>query len=128
MSDGLKDVRDLPQAESRRVQRMHIPSRQSVLGTTVREADLALRLDGGGKGLLDTTHFDTVRFPPPAWAAQVMQGAMVDGANAYTPYRGNPGVLETAADSISRFLGVQVEESNLLLNLSLACSNTMLPS
>jgi aspartate/methionine/tyrosine aminotransferase len=102
-------------AESRRVRRMHMPDRRAVLGMSVREADLALQLDGGGKGLLDTTHFDTVRFPPPDWASETIRHAMDDGVNAYTPYRGNPAVLETVADSVTRFLGVQVSERNLLL-------------
>ncbi|MFC4786393.1 pyridoxal phosphate-dependent aminotransferase [Nocardioides sp. MAHUQ-72] len=109
------DEHTLPAAESRRVRRMHMPGRSKILGATVREADLALHLDGGGKGLLDTTHFDTVRFPPPAWATDVMQSAMEDGVNAYTPYRGNPSVLEVTADSVSRLLGVTVDEQNLLL-------------
>ena len=56
-------------ATSRRVLRMHIPERASQIGMSVRAADRSLKLDGGGHGLLDTTHFDTVRFPPPAWAA-----------------------------------------------------------
>jgi aspartate/methionine/tyrosine aminotransferase len=94
---------------------MHMPERRAVLGMDVREADLALQLDGGGKGLLDTTHFDTVRFPPPDWAGETIRSAMEDGANAYTPYRGNPAVLETVADSVSTFLGTEVDQRNLLL-------------
>ena len=47
-------------AESRRVRDTHLPER--LAGQTVREVDRALRLHGGGEGLLDTTHFDTVRF------------------------------------------------------------------
>jgi aspartate/methionine/tyrosine aminotransferase len=115
MVDDVADERGLPVAESQRVRRMHMPHRQGVLGTSVREADLALQLDGGGKGLLDTTHFDTVRFPPPEWAREVMLSAMEDGGNAYTPYRGNTSVLETAAGSVSQFLGTAVDERNLLL-------------
>ena len=46
-------------AESRRLQRTHIRGRT---GVSVREADRRLGLNGGGRGLLDTTHFDTV--PP----------------------------------------------------------------
>ena len=40
---------------------------------------------------------------------------MQDGANAYTPYRGSPRVLETVAGSVSQFLGTEVGERNLLL-------------
>ncbi len=94
-------------AESSRVRRMHLPGR--LPGGTVREADLALQLDGGGKGLLDTTHFDTVRFPPPDWAARVMTEAAADGELAYSPYRGNPDVLAALAGPVSALLGVPVD-------------------
>lgn len=93
---------------------MHLPGR--LPGATVREADLALQLDGGGKGLLDTTHFDTVRFPPPPWAAAAMASAELDGELAYTPYRGHPGVLDLLAAPVSTLLGVPVDGSrNLVL-------------
>jgi aspartate/methionine/tyrosine aminotransferase len=115
MADTSAGPLPLTAAESARVRRTHIPSRRPTLGVTVREADLALQLDGGGKGLLDTTHFDTVRFPPPAWAEDVIREAISDGVNAYTPYRGNPAVLETAAESVGRFLGVPLDERNLLV-------------
>ncbi|MDX6419426.1 MAG: hypothetical protein QOG28_4046, partial [Trebonia sp.] len=84
-------------AVSRRVLRMHMPERAEQIGMSVREADRWLNLDGGGRGLLDTTHFDTVRFPPPAWAADVMGKTVASGELAYTPYRGHPGVLDTLA-------------------------------
>ena len=38
-----------------------MPERAKQIGTTVCAADRSLNLDGGGHGLLDTTHFDTVR-------------------------------------------------------------------
>ena len=107
--------RNVPTAESERLRRTHLPGRRSSLGVSVREADLALQLNGGGEGLLDTTHFDTVRFPPPAWAEEVMRTAIADGANAYTQYRGHPRVLETAAESVTGFLGVPVDERDLLI-------------
>ncbi|MET0295820.1 MAG: aminotransferase class I/II-fold pyridoxal phosphate-dependent enzyme [Microbacterium sp.] len=106
---------ELRAPESARVRRMHIPARSSQIGTTVREADLSLRLDGGGDGLLDTTHFDTVRFPPPAWAAEVMAEAIADGATAYTPYRGAPDVLDDLASNLTEFLGAPVSPANLAL-------------
>lgn len=94
-------------AESRRVRDTHLPGR--LAGETVREADRALRLHGGGEGLLDTTHFDTVRFPPPPWAADVMRAATSDGELAYTPYRGHPGVLDALAAPLTALLGVPVD-------------------
>jgi aspartate/methionine/tyrosine aminotransferase len=99
-------------AESRRLQRMHIPGR---MGVSVREADRQLGLNGGGRGLLDTTHFDTVRFPPPAWAADAMQAAMADGENAYTPYRGHPAILAELAGTVGSFLGAKLTADNLAL-------------
>lgn len=102
-------------AESERVRRMHMPERAALLGSSVRDADRALNLNGGGNGLLDTTHFDTVRFPPPAWAAEVMARVTTDGALAYTPYRGHPDVLSSLAPAVSSFLGAQIATSNLAL-------------
>lgn len=105
----------LKEAESARVRRMHLPARANVLGSTVRAADRSLRLDGGGDGLLDTTHFDTVRFPPPPWAAEVMADAIADGATAYTPYRGAPEVLAPLAEHLTDFIGADVTPANLAL-------------
>lgn len=102
-------------AESIRLRRMHLPKRAEVLGQSVRDADLALHLDGGGGGLLDTTHFDTVRFPPPAWAASVMASAIADGSTAYTPYRGAPEVLAGLAPVLTEFLGRPVDSRNIAL-------------
>jgi aspartate/methionine/tyrosine aminotransferase len=99
-------------AETRRMRRMHMPGR---IGVSVREADRQLGLNGGGRGLLDTTHFDTVRFPPPSWAADAMRAAMADGENAYTPYRGHPAVLAELADTVGEFLGAQLTPDNLAL-------------
>ncbi|MGI8699686.1 MAG: pyridoxal phosphate-dependent aminotransferase [Nocardioidaceae bacterium] len=94
---------------------MHMPERADKLGVNVREADLLLQLDGGGHGLLDTTHFDTVRFPPPDWAQRAMVDAMADGARAYTPYRGSPDVLEPVSRAVGGFLGVDVTATNMAL-------------
>jgi aspartate/methionine/tyrosine aminotransferase len=80
--------------------------RAKQIGTSVRAADRSLNLDGGGHGLLDTTHFDTVRFPPPDWAAPAFAAAAADSALAYTPYRGHPGVLDHLARTLSPVLGI----------------------
>jgi aspartate/methionine/tyrosine aminotransferase len=100
---------------SDRVLRTHLPKREATPGVSVREADVSLRLDGGGNGLLDTTHFDTVRFPPPAWIQAEMATAIDNGSWAYTPYRGAPEVLESLAGPISNFLGSDVGAENLAL-------------
>ncbi|WP_082498588.1 pyridoxal phosphate-dependent aminotransferase [Plantibacter sp. Leaf314] len=102
-------------AQSARVARTHLTYRDAAPGLSVREADLSLRLDGGGHGLLDTTHFDTVRFPPPAWADEAIREAVATGAWAYTPYRGDPGVLADLATAIGGFLGSPVGPGNLAL-------------
>ncbi|SER04756.1 aminotransferase class I/II-fold pyridoxal phosphate-dependent enzyme [Microlunatus flavus] len=99
----------LRSAESARLRRTHLPERASLIGTSVRDADLSLRLDGAGHGLLDTTHFDTVRFPPPAWALPTFGAAAEDGAQAYTAYRGNDEVRRVCAASVSALLGVEVD-------------------
>jgi aspartate/methionine/tyrosine aminotransferase len=103
-------------ATSQRVLRTHIPDRADQIGESVRAADRSLRLDGGGHGLLDTTHFDTVRFPPPDWAAPMFAAAAADGALAYTPYRGHPEVLERLARTLGPILGIPLSaEENLAL-------------
>jgi aspartate/methionine/tyrosine aminotransferase len=81
---------------------------------SVRAADRSLGLDGGGHGLLDTTHFDTVRFPPPAWAAAAFAEAAADGTLAYTPYRGHPEVLGQLARTLSPVLGVPLSAADHL--------------
>jgi aspartate/methionine/tyrosine aminotransferase len=91
-----------------------MPERAGQIGMSVREADRWLNLDGGGRGLLDTTHFDTVRFPPPAWAAGVIGEAVASGELAYTPYRGHPGVLDTLAATLGGVLGVPLSPAENL--------------
>jgi aspartate/methionine/tyrosine aminotransferase len=101
-------------AESARLRRTHLPERAALLGMSVREADLSLRLDGAGHGLLDTTHFDTVRFPPPAWALPTFAAAAADGAQAYSAYRGHHEVRRVCAETISGLLGVDVDPARNL--------------
>jgi aspartate/methionine/tyrosine aminotransferase len=101
-------------AASQRVLRTHIPDRANQIGESVRAADRSLRLDGGGHGLLDTTHFDTVRFPPPDWAAPAFAEAAADGALAYTPYRGDPAVLEHLARTLGPILGIPLSPAENL--------------
>ena len=101
-------------AVSRRVLRMHMPERAEQIGMSVREADRWLNLDGGGHGLLDTTHFDTVRFPPPPWAADVIGETVASGELAYTPYRGHPAVLDALAATLGGILGVPLSPAENL--------------
>ena len=77
---------------------------------------MELRLDGASHGLIDTTHFDVTRFPPPDWALPAFVGAAESGAAAYTAYRGGPDVRGRCADAISALLDVDVDpERNLVL-------------
>ena len=102
-------TRTSPSVASARLNRTHLPERRSLLGVSVREADLSLKLDGTGHGLMDTTHFDTVRFPPPAWALPSFAAAAADGEQAYTAYRGNGEVLKVCAASVSELIGIDVD-------------------
>ena len=97
--------------ESKRLQRTHLPERREQLGMTVREADLSLGLNGAGGGLLDTTHFDTVRFPPPEWAISAFSAAASDGTTAYTAYRGSDEVRRTCSRSVSDLMGIDIDPS-----------------
>jgi aspartate/methionine/tyrosine aminotransferase len=105
----------LPDAESIRLKRTHMPDRSAQIGKSVREADRSLGLTGGNPDLLDATHFDTVRFPAPDWAKPLYAQAEADGSLAYTPYRGHPAVLEALEGSVGELLGVPVTSSNLAL-------------
>jgi aspartate/methionine/tyrosine aminotransferase len=102
--------------ESLRLRSTHLTGRALELGMSARQADVRLQLNGGGNGLLDTTHFDTVRFPPPDWVGEQFQAAIHDGSVAYTPYRGNEDVLSTLSGSVGDLLGVPLTPGNLALS------------
>jgi len=101
-------------AQPERMRRLQIPEMLPVAGASARQADLRL-LAQAPKDFLDTTHFDTVRFPPPQWALDAFAAAARDGSLAYTGYRGHPRVLEAVAGNISRFLGMSVPPSALAI-------------
>lgn len=101
--------------EADSVAALKLPERSSIASPNVRQADIAV-LSRAPKDFIDTTHFDTVRFPPPAWAAQRFQQAADDGALAYTGYRGNEQVLAAVARNVSNLLGVEVDpHKNIVL-------------
>lgn len=96
-----------------RINQLELPDR--VPGSSARQADLDL-LSHAPENYLDTTHFDTVRFPPPPWAVLAFERAAKNGHLAYTPYRGHSGVLNALGDSLSKFLGIPVDpEQNIVL-------------
>jgi aspartate/methionine/tyrosine aminotransferase len=81
-----------------------------------RQADVELSLDGASHGLIDTTHFDVTRFPPPDWALPAFVSAAGCGRAAYTGYRGGSAVRDRCAQAISELLAVGVDpERNLVL-------------
>jgi len=101
---------------SRRLLGTHFLDGAAELPLSGRQADLELRLDGASHGLIDTTHFDVTRFPPPDWALSAFVSAAESGAAAYTAYRGGPDVRGRCADAISALLEVDVDpERNLVL-------------
>jgi aspartate/methionine/tyrosine aminotransferase len=101
---------------SRRLLGTHFLDGAAELPLSGRQADLELRLDGASHGLIDTTHFDVTRFPPPDWALPAFVSAAESGAAAYTAYRGGPDVRGRCADAIAALLGVDVDpERNLIL-------------
>lgn len=94
--------------EAARVTALKLPERAAIAPENVRQADMDL-LACAPADFMDTTHFDTVRFPPPDWALTRFSEAAKCGALAYTGYRGHPNVLEKVAENISRFMGVTVD-------------------
>lgn len=97
------------------ITRLRIPGSPGANHASARASDLAL-IAQAPEGFLDTTHFDTVRFPPPSWAAGVFDAAQRDGAMAYSPYRGHGPVREAVARNVSAMMGMEVRpEANILL-------------
>lgn len=104
---------DQPAATSNRIRAAGIDNRAD--GGSAREADRAL-LALTSPTTLDTTHFDTVRFPPPSWAIERFAEAAADGALAYTTYRGSDDVRDDLAGRLSTWLGLTVDpRRNILL-------------
>ncbi|EMY35980.1 aspartate aminotransferase [Arthrobacter crystallopoietes BAB-32] len=98
---------------SRRVHAAGIDGR--IDGVTVREADRRL-LACTGPDALDTTHFDTVRFPAPEWAEELFAEAAADGSRAYSLYRGSDEVRAALAPVLTDWLGFDVDaDQNILL-------------
>ena len=103
------------ETEADRISALKLPERASIAEPNVRQADIDL-LSKAPARFIDTTHFDTVRFPPPPWAEQRFLEAARDGERAYSGYRGHHDILEEVAANVSRFLGVAVDpRKNLIL-------------
>ncbi|MGW1076092.1 aminotransferase class I/II-fold pyridoxal phosphate-dependent enzyme [Streptomyces sp. NPDC002537] len=112
--------RSAPGGPASRLVRAAIPEAAGV-GMSARAADAfvrrAVRETGDGRDavggpdamIIDTTHFDTVRFPPPPWALSAFAAAAERGELAYTAYRGDPHVRRQVAAAVSAFLAVPVD-------------------
>jgi aspartate/methionine/tyrosine aminotransferase len=106
----------VPSIASHRLQSTHLLDGAAELPVSGRQADLELRLDGASHGLIDTTHFDVTRFPPPDYALPAFVSAAGSGAAAYTAYRGGSGIRDRCAEGISALLSVSIDpERNLIL-------------
>jgi len=88
-----------------RVALIELPERADIAPPNVRQADLEI-LSHVPADFLDSTHFDTVQFPPPEYAVELFSEAARDGSLAYTGYRGHPDVLSVVAANVSKFLCV----------------------
>jgi aspartate/methionine/tyrosine aminotransferase len=103
--------RDVPP----RIRDLALPERESVLGRSVRAAERELEELASSGDLLDLTYANTHRFPPPSWALSDFVAAAGGAAMTYTPYRGDSAVRSAVAESLSDFLGVQVDSATELI-------------
>jgi aspartate/methionine/tyrosine aminotransferase len=99
---------------SSRVRNLELPGRAGIGYASARDADRKV-LACAPQTFLDTTHFDTVRFPPPEWAQAEFAKASADGSLAYTGYRGNPDVLGKVAKNAGSLLGIGIDPSRELI-------------
>jgi aspartate/methionine/tyrosine aminotransferase len=115
LSKGILEMSLASRSPSLAPARLQRLERAYIAGTSARQADVA-QLAKAPASFLDTTHFDTVRFPPPPWAAEQFARAARNGALAYTGYRGNAEVLTALAGSVGAFLDLPLDpEQHLIL-------------
>ncbi len=99
-----------------RMRDLNLPDREATLGRSVRAAERELedvQFDGE---LLDLTYANTHRFPPPRWVLPDFMAAASGGGKTYTPYRGDQVVRSAVGESLSAFLGIDIDpDSELIL-------------
>lgn len=95
-----------PSTISSRLMSLRVPNGAGP-GLSTKAADLRVRA-ACAADVLDTTHFDTVRFPPPPYALDLFTQAAHKGELAYTPYRGHPDVLKLVASRLTTLLQLNV--------------------
>jgi aspartate/methionine/tyrosine aminotransferase len=98
-----------------RIRRLALPERQPLLGQSLREAERDLENVQYGGELLDLTYANTHRFPPPPWVLPDFAAAAGGGGMTYTPYRGDERVRLALSESLSAFLGVDVDPYSELI-------------
>jgi aspartate/methionine/tyrosine aminotransferase len=99
-----------------RIRNLSLPQHASALGMSVRAAERELDQVAYAGQLMDLTYADTHRFPPPAWVLPDFTAAASGAGMTYTPYRGDRTVRSAVAESISAFLGLEVDpDAELIL-------------
>jgi len=98
---------DLHQAPER-IRNLALPDGDGQIGRSVRALERELEQVPHGGQLLDLTYADTHRFPAPSWVLPDFSAAAEGGGMTYTPYRGDRTVRSAIAESLSGFLGVNV--------------------
>lgn len=107
----MSDVHEAPS----RIRNLALAERDAQFGRSVRALERELEdLPYQGQ-LLDLTYADTHRFPPPAWVLPDFSAAARGGGMTYTPYRGDRTVRSAVAESVSAFLGVEVDPDTELI-------------
>jgi aspartate/methionine/tyrosine aminotransferase len=105
-----------PREAPERIRNLALPEREAQLGRSVRALERELEETAYRGELLDLTYADTHRFPPPSWVLPDFNAAASGGGMTYTPYRGDRTVRSAVAESVSGFLGVEVDpETELIL-------------
>jgi aspartate/methionine/tyrosine aminotransferase len=92
-----------------RIDRLQLPEREAQIGMSVGAAERDLLTWPTGADVLNATHADTHRFPPPPWALEDFVASASGAGKSYTAFRGDAPILEAVAPNVSRLLGVDVD-------------------
>src|SRR5580692_2797470 len=98
-----------------RIRDLSLPERLPELGQTLRDAERELEGVQFGGELLDLTYANTHRFPPPPGVLTDFVAAASGGGMTYTPYRGDERVRSAVAESLSGFLGIDIDPNSQLI-------------
>jgi aspartate/methionine/tyrosine aminotransferase len=103
--------------QTAQIRRLHLAGRadHGRLSVVAAERELETRARALGRPLLNLTHADVKRFPPPEWAIGAFTRAAAGGGPAYTPYRGDAAVRAALAESLRGFLGLPVDPDSQLI-------------